>query len=99
MNILDAQQQRIVQLNQLYEIRHDAIQQTALVQQQRKRWHDEFIRKEQFKPSDWDILFYSKFKNFKGKLSTHWLGPYDIEMIFEKGPVWINTIDKDQVSF
>jgi hypothetical protein len=99
MNLSDAQQQRILQLNELDEIRQDVHSTKPFVQQQRKRWHDKFIRKKQFKLGDWALLFYSKFKNFKGNISTHWLGPYEIEMVFENGSVQIKTIDEDQVSF
>jgi hypothetical protein len=99
MDLSDAQQQRITQLNELDEIRQDDIQHTTIIQQQRMKWHDKFIRKKKFKPGDWALLFDSKFKIFKGKLSTHWLGPYEIETIFYNGSVKIKTIDEEGISF
>jgi hypothetical protein len=65
-----------------------------MVQEQPTQWHDKFIRKKVFKPSDWALLFYSQFKNSKGKLTTRWLGPYEIETIFNNGSVWIKIIDE-----
>jgi hypothetical protein len=50
-----------------------------------EKWHDKFIKKKQFKSGDWALLFYSKFKYFQGKFSTHWLGPYEIDTIFYNG--------------
>jgi len=56
------------QLNELDEIRQEALQKTSLVQQQRSRWHDKYIKERKFHPGDWAVLFDSKFKNFQGKL-------------------------------
>jgi hypothetical protein len=67
LNLSEAQQQRISQLNELDEIHQDALQQTTLVQQQWEKWHDRFIKKKQFKVGDWALLFDSRFKDFKGK--------------------------------
>ena len=42
------------------------------------------------------LLFDSKFKDFKGKFQTHWLGPYEIDKVFSNGAVRIKTIDEFQ---
>jgi hypothetical protein len=57
LNLDEAQKKRSLQLNELDEIRQDAIQQTILVQNQRRKWHDKFIKKKQFQPGDWALLF------------------------------------------
>ena len=44
-------------------------------------------------------MFDSKFKDFQGKFQTHWLGPYEIEKIFENGAIKIRTIDEGKISF
>ena len=74
LDLSEAQQQRILQLNELDETRENALQHTILVQEQRTKWHDKLIRKKQFKQGDWALLFDSRFKDFKGKLTTRWLG-------------------------
>jgi hypothetical protein len=86
-------------LNELDEIRKDAIQWTILVQNQRSKWHDKFIKKKHFQPGDWAMLFDSRFKTFKGKLNTRWLGPYEVDTIYDNGAVKIKKIDDGQVSF
>ena len=48
MDLSEAQKQRLLQLNELDEIRQDAIQHTVLVQEKRARWHDKFIKKKKF---------------------------------------------------
>ena len=41
----------------------------------------------------WDILYDSRFKYFKEKQMTRWLGPYQIEIIYDNGSMRIRTID------
>ena len=41
----------------------------------------------------------SKFKDFRGKFQTHWLGPYEIIRIFDNGAIKIRTIDEEEVTF
>jgi hypothetical protein len=64
LNLDEAQKQRALQLNELDEIKKDAIQWTILVQNQRIKWHDKFIKKKHLYPGDWALLFDSWFKTF-----------------------------------
>ena len=34
-----------------------------------------------------------RFKDFKGKLCTRWLGPYEVDTVFDNGNVQLVTID------
>jgi hypothetical protein len=88
-----AQKARLWQLNELDEKRLDAIHQTTVIQQQRTKWHDRVIKKKLFKKGDWALLYDSRFKEFKGKLCTLWLGPYEVDTIFPNGTVRLITID------
>ena len=44
MDLDEAQKKRILQINELDEIRQDVLQRTMLIQNQRKKWHDNFIK-------------------------------------------------------
>ena len=70
-----------------------------LIQNQRNKWHDKFIKKNQFNTGDWALLFDSRYTNFKGKLTTRWMGPYEVVTAFDNGSVEIKTIDGSQISF
>eukprot|EP00253_Pinus_taeda_P025481 PITA_25481 len=96
LELSKAQKQRMTQLNELDDIRQEAFQRTSLVQQQRLRWHDKYIKERKFHLGDWALLFDSKFKNFQGKFQTHWLGPYEVENVFDNGAVRISTIDEEK---
>jgi len=96
MDLSEAQKHRMEQLNEPYEIKQEEILRTDLVQYQRAKWHDKYIKEKKFQEGDWALLFDSKFKYFKGKFQTHWLGPYEIDKVFSNGAVRIKTIDEYQ---
>eukprot|EP00253_Pinus_taeda_P022512 PITA_22512 len=93
LDLSKAQQQRLLHLNELHEFRRDVVQQNILIQQQRKRWHDKSIQKKQFQRGDWVLLYDARFKIFKGKFHTHWMGPYEVIRVFKNGEVEVKTID------
>ena len=41
-------------------------------------------------------MYDSRFKDFKGKLCTRWLGPYEVDTVFNNGTVQFVTIDSDK---
>jgi hypothetical protein len=99
MDLDEAQKHRILQVNELDEIKQDSLQRTTLIQEHRTKWHDKYIKKKSFQSGDWALLYDSRFKSFKGKLSTRWLGPYEVDTIYDNGSVNIKTIHEDQTSF
>jgi len=86
----------MTQLNDLDEIRQEVFQRTTLVKQQRSIWHDKYIKERMFHLGDWAFLFDSKFKNFLGKIQAHWLGPYEVENVFENSAIRIKTIEEER---
>ena len=52
-----------------------------------------------FQSGDWALLYDSRFKDFKGKLCTWWMGPYEINVVFDNGTVRLVTIDDTCTSF
>ena len=48
---------------------------------------------------DWALLFDSKFKKFKAKFTTHWLGPYDILEVCDNGLFKLQTLYDSAISF
>jgi len=70
-----------------------------LVKYQRAQLHEKDIKNKVFQPGDWALLYDSKFKHFKGKFSTIWLRPYEVEELFDNGFFKLKTIDADQTPF
>ena len=70
LDAIEVQKSRLNQLNKLDEKRIAVVDQTTLIQQQRSKWHDEFITKKVFYEGDWELLYDLRFKrDFKGKLA------------------------------
>eukprot|EP00253_Pinus_taeda_P002552 PITA_02552 len=76
LDITKTQQERLLQLNGLDEFRVQALLHTDGTQVQKKVWHDKNIKDRVFQEGDWALPYNSRFKDFKGKLMTRWLGPH-----------------------
>eukprot|EP00253_Pinus_taeda_P012043 PITA_12043 len=68
LDLSKAQINRLHQINELDEIRLTSLQHTALIQQQRAKWHHALIKKKIFHEGDWALLYDSRFQDFLGKL-------------------------------
>jgi len=64
MDLTKAQQHCLNQINELDDFRQVFIQQTDIIQRQRAKWHDQFIKKKKFYEGDWALLFDSWYKYF-----------------------------------
>ena len=96
INLPTTQQERIIHLNSLDEIRKRALERIEIIQQQQKQWHDAHIRNKRFQAGDWALLYDSHFKDHPEKFQTQWLGPYEIQHVFKNGAVHLTTIDPIQ---
>jgi len=52
LDLSEAHKHILEQLNELDEIRKDAVQTTSIVQQQREKWHDKYIKEKKFQVGD-----------------------------------------------
>eukprot|EP00253_Pinus_taeda_P033752 PITA_33752 len=99
IDLTEAQINRLQQINELDEIRLSALQNIALIQQQRAKWHDALIKNKVFHEGDWALLYDSRFQDFPGKLQTRWLGPYEIQKVHDNGTLTLITIDGSGYAF
>ena len=99
LDLSDAHKHQLAQLNELDEIHSMVFQRTTSIQQQRMKWHDNFIKNKVFQSGDWALLYDSHFKDFKGKLCTRWMAPFQVDDVFDNGTVRLVTIDELRASF
>ncbi|CAM8923641.1 unnamed protein product [Rhodiola kirilowii] len=78
-------EKRLLQLNELDEIRLDSYESSRIYKERTRRWHDKLILKRQFSVGDKVLLFNSRYKLFPGKFKSRWFGPYTIHRVFEDG--------------
>ncbi|XP_058003701.1 uncharacterized protein LOC131180105 [Hevea brasiliensis] len=88
-----AGEKRLLQLNELEEIRQDTYENARIFKYKTKRWHDRRISRKEIKEGDLVLLFNSRLKLFPGKLRSRWSGPFKVTQVFSHGAVeaWSET--------
>ncbi|CAM8880444.1 unnamed protein product [Rhodiola kirilowii] len=86
-NLKTAGEKRLLDLNELDEIRLDSYENAKIYKQKQKKWHDKKILRKEFKEGDQVLLFNSRLRLFPGKLKSRWTGPFKIQKVFEDGHV------------
>jgi hypothetical protein len=57
-----------------------------------KSWHDRHIKRNCFKEGDLVLMYDKKSLEHPGKLRMHWLGPYKVNTITDRGDVQLNYL-------
>ena len=73
-----AKEERLLQLNELEELRNEAYDSARIYKDKTKKWHDQRILRREFKAGDQVMLFNSRLRLFLGKLKSKWSGPYTV---------------------
>ena len=73
-----AKEERLLQLNELEELRNEAYDSAKIYKDKTKKWHDQRILRREFKAGDQVLLFNSRLRLFLGKLKSKWSGPYTV---------------------
>ena len=73
-----AKEDRLLQLNELEELRNEAYDSARIYKDKTKKWQDQRILRREFKAKNQVLLFNSKLRFFPGKLKSKWSGPYTV---------------------
>ena len=65
--------------------------------QRQKVWHDRHIKRKHFEVGALVLMYDSKYFKHRGKLKTHWLGPYVFKEITDGGAVKLEKLDGTEV--
>ena len=63
---------RVLDINELEELRNDAYLNSKILKDKLKKWHDQIIACKTFKHGDQVLLYDSKLHHFPGKLKSRW---------------------------
>ena len=91
-----AKKERLLQLNELEEIRNEAYANTRIYKDKIKKWHDQNILRREFKAGDQVLFFNSRLKHFPGKLKSKWSGPYTMVSSTTFGAVTLKTSNREE---
>ncbi|KAK9003507.1 hypothetical protein V6N11_061066 [Hibiscus sabdariffa] len=84
-------QKRLLDLNELEEIRTAAYDNAKIYKERTKKWHDRKILLRQYQPGQQVLLFNSRLKLFPGKLKSRWFGPFEITHVSPHGAITIKS--------
>ena len=65
-----AKEKRLLQMNELEELRNEAYDNARIYKEKTKKWHDQKILRREFKAGKQVLLYNSKLKPFPGKLKS-----------------------------
>ena len=78
---------RLLDINELEELRNDAYLNSKIEKDKLKKWHDQLIAHKDFKKEDQVLLYDSKLHLFLGKLKSIWTRPFTIKEVYLNGLV------------
>ena len=91
-----AKEKRLLQLNELEELRNEAYDSAIIYKDKTKKWHDQRILRREFKAGDQVLLFNSKLKLFLGKLKSKWSRPYTVVSSTNFGALTLRTSNHEE---
>ncbi|GJW23077.1 reverse transcriptase domain-containing protein [Tanacetum coccineum] len=98
MDLTLASESRLMQLNELAELRDGAYENTRIYKERTKKWHDSRLRGDKdFKVGDQVLLYNSRLKMYPGKLKSKWSDPNIVKTVYPHGAIEIT--DRDGFSF
>ena len=89
-------EERLLQLNELEELRNEAYDNARIYKDKTKKWHDQRILRREFKEGDQVLLFNSRLKFFPGKLKSKWSGHYTVVASTTFGAVTLKTSNGEE---
>ena len=92
-DLTQAGKQRLLQLNELDELRRESYESFRIYKERLKLFHDKTIARKTFEPNQKVLLYISWLHIFPGKLRSRWIGPFIIKVVYPYGVVEIENLD------
>ncbi|CAM8886619.1 unnamed protein product [Rhodiola kirilowii] len=94
MDLQTADENRVLQLHELEEIRNEAYENARIYKEKTKKLHDKIIFCREFKKGEKVLLFNSRLKLFPRKLRSRWSGPFTVHKPHKDGHVEVLNNDE-----
>ena len=91
-----AKEKRLLQLNELEELRNEVYDNAIIYKDKTKKWHDQNIMRKEFRVGELVVLYNSRLKLFLGKLKSRWSGPYTVVAVTPLRAVTLKTNSGDE---
>ena len=89
LSLDQAGKERLLQIQELQELRNEAYQNAEIYKVKNKAYHDKHINRRSFHVHDKVWLYNSRLRLFPGKLRSRWDGPYEILEVYDNRSVLI----------
>ena len=89
LDMIIAALKRLLDINELEELRNDAYFNLRIAKYKLKKWHDQLIARKNFKQGDQVLIYNSKLHLFPGKLKSRWTGPFTIQEVYLNGSIYL----------
>ena len=90
-------QKRLLQLNEMDEMRLDAYESARIYKEKTKKWHDKKIQQRCFEPDQQVLLYNSRLRLFPGKLKSRWSGPFIVHKVYSHGAVELKAEKSNRI--
>ena len=90
-NLDQACKQRLLQMNELDELRHESYESSQIYKERLKLFHDKTIARKTLEPNQKVLLYSSRLHMFPGKLRSRWTGPFVVKVVYPYGAVEIEN--------
>ena len=87
MDMNQAGLKRMLEIDELQELRNDAYFNSKIAKDKQNKWHDQLITRKTFNEGDQLLMYDSKLHLFLGKLKSRWTGPFIIHQAYPNGSV------------
>ena len=86
-----AKEERLLQLNELEELRNEVYENARIYKDKTKRWRDQKILRKEFKARESVPLYNSRLRLFPGKSKSRWSIPYTVISVTPFGAIKLKT--------
>ena len=92
-NLDQAGKQRLLQMNELKELRRESYEGSRIYKERFKLFHDKTIVRKTFEPNQKVLMYSSRLQMFQGKLRSRWTGSFIVKVVYPYGAVEIENPD------
>ncbi|XP_038894578.1 uncharacterized protein LOC120083096 [Benincasa hispida] len=93
MNLAQADEERLLELQELEELRSEAYENSRTYKEKTKLIHDKGLVRKDFRVGPKVLLFNSHLQVMLGKLKSKCLGPFEVINVFPYGAMEIRSLD------
>ena len=90
-DLAQAGKQRLLQMNELDELRHELYESSRIYKERLKMFHDKTLVRKTFEPHQKVLLYNSCLHMFPGKICSKWTSPFVVKAVYPYGAVEIEN--------